>query len=481
MESGEINMSQPYRLRRRIIDLAVCLILCGVTLTFCFFVAYIPRSATITMDSFPFMIPVTNFYSVEEFPDRVGNYRWSSGESAISLPNPGGPITVGFIMAGGPGRTVPVRLYAQDAAYELIVTPEPRTYTFVISATWEERLSVTMTAPTFEERHRRLGVVVSDIQVDGGHTISGFLVAALLTTVLGCYILPRQIGVRIRWSVVIVSLVLCLLMVWQLSSLWYYALFVPLLWFVLGMNFVVGLFNHLRTRTEGAAILPVTPSRERIFITSFGVLVAVNVSIFTSLYLLFPRIRYLLFFEDQLIESIAAMLLLGVCLSGIVMMASFWSMALQRAIASVFASASLVGFLDEVSYGQRFFGFSTWYIYDKPVDGVHDILDILRVMPASDRMWFFLLMAVMALIVSVILWKTYVYWSHMVSFVRTRDGKLMGLFLLISLVCVILSTTIDFLRLQPGWFAFAEELLEMNVTLALLFALFSVALPRRVS
>lgn len=435
------------------------------------------------MDSRPFVIPLTNFQGVEEFPDqdRVGSYRWSGGESSISLPNPGGPITVGFIMAGGPGRTVPVRLYTQDAAYELIVTPEPRTYTFVISATWEERLSVTMTAPTFEERYRRLGVVVSDIQVDGGHTVPGFMVAALLATVLGCYTLPRQIGVRIRWSIVIVGLIVCFLMVWQLSPLWYYALLVPLLWFVVGMNFVVGLFHHLHTQSERAAIPTVTRSRERIFITSFGMLVAVNVSIFIALYLLFPNIRYLLFFEDQLIESIAAMLLLGVCLSGMVVMASFWSIAIQRIIAGIFVLASLVGFLDEVSYGQRFFGFPTWYVYGKPVDGVHDILDISRVMPASDQMWFFLLMAVMALIVSVILWKTYAYWSHMVSFMRTRDGKLMGLFLLISLVCVILSTTIDYLRLQSGWFPFAEELLEMNVALALLFALFSVALPRRVS
>lgn len=474
---------QSLRLWCRKLDFLLCLILCGLTLTSFLLISHIPRGATLTMSSPPFVVPVAGFHDVEEFPDRDGNYRWTKGSSVIELPNPGGVVEVGFVLAGGPDRSVPARFYTQDTAYELIVTPEPRIYTFVVSTTWEERLSITMTSPIFEDQQRRLGIVVGDIQIAGGQAIPGYLVVSMLMTILGVYTLPRQFGIRIYWSFALACLILALLMLWQLSSLWYYTAFVPLLWFVIGMNTVVALFHCLRVQSKVAipSLMTMRRSQEYLLIGSFSALVAVNVLLFVSVYMFLPILRDFLYDEDQLIESIAAVLLLGVFLMSIKVLCSSELPSLQRGVAGFFAILGLVAFLDEVSYGQRFFGFSTLYMYNKPVDGVHDVFEIVRAMPASDQSLFFLWSAVICLVAITILWVSYQRWSRIVTFVRTHDGRLMSFFLFTALVFMILSTMLDFLEHKPGWISFTEELLELNVGLALLFAVFSLALPRRVS
>src|SRR6476661_233626 len=64
-----------------------------------------PREASLTLDLLPAVLPRAGLYELETFSDHPGIYRWTDGSAQIKLPNPGGPMLVRLVLAGGPGRT----------------------------------------------------------------------------------------------------------------------------------------------------------------------------------------------------------------------------------------------------------------------------------------------------------------------------------------------------------------------------------------
>ena len=69
-----------------------------------------PRDASFTIDVLPAVLPRAGLYELETFSDHPGIYRWTDGSAQIKLPNPGGPVLVRLVLAGGPGRITAARV-----------------------------------------------------------------------------------------------------------------------------------------------------------------------------------------------------------------------------------------------------------------------------------------------------------------------------------------------------------------------------------
>src|SRR5215212_8183093 len=89
-----------------------------------------PRDDSFTVDMLPAALPRAGLYELETFSDRPGIYRWTDGSAQIKLPNPGGPVLVRLVLAGGPGRVTAARIGAGALTLAFDVRPEPRSYAF---------------------------------------------------------------------------------------------------------------------------------------------------------------------------------------------------------------------------------------------------------------------------------------------------------------------------------------------------------------
>src|SRR6187399_1884819 len=69
-----------------------------------------PRAASFTLDALPAALPHAGLYELETFSDHPGIYRWTDGSAQVKLPNPGGPVLVRLVLAGGPGRNTTARI-----------------------------------------------------------------------------------------------------------------------------------------------------------------------------------------------------------------------------------------------------------------------------------------------------------------------------------------------------------------------------------
>src|SRR5438552_15874263 len=93
-----------------------------------------PRDASFTVDVLPAVVPRAGLYELETFSDHPGIYRWTDGSAQIKLPNPGGPVLVRLVLAGGPGRITAARVGAGALMLAFDVRPEPRTSAFALPA-----------------------------------------------------------------------------------------------------------------------------------------------------------------------------------------------------------------------------------------------------------------------------------------------------------------------------------------------------------
>ena len=183
-----------------------------------------PRSAALGIDAPPALLPLQGFHEVEAFADRPGQYRWTRGEAAIRLPNPGGAPVLRLVLAGGPGRTLPVELRAGDTTIALAVRPEPRAYAVALPASTGERVTLALAAPVLRQGNRDLGVVVGDMRIAGGGSAPLRLLLALAFAAIGVYGLLRQAGLRLAHAAGAVLLLQALAILWQAGGLWGYAL-----------------------------------------------------------------------------------------------------------------------------------------------------------------------------------------------------------------------------------------------------------------
>lgn len=213
----------------RIRDGVILLVLFGVACALAY-LAYQPlRTAAFTMDALPVMLPHAELHANEHFVDDPRMYRWTKGQGQVELPNPGGPVVIKVALAGGPRQAVPVVIQAGAATLPFQVDGGLRTYALLVPATQGERITLTIESPTFEERNRTLGVVVSDITISGGRAVPGQVLFALAFATCGVYLLLRQVGVRLALAAISILLLQGLTLLWQVGGGWRYGLFGPLL------------------------------------------------------------------------------------------------------------------------------------------------------------------------------------------------------------------------------------------------------------
>jgi hypothetical protein len=200
-------------------------------------VYHTPRNARLTATTPSIVLPRAGFSVSEQFPDRAGSYRWTTGAGQLALPNPGGPIRLHLTMAGGPGRTVLLQLRADRFNQEVLVAPEPRVYTLLLPPTRAERQMLHISSPTMPERDgdRELGVVVGDILIAGGGGAPTHVWLALVSATAGAYGLLRLAGLRrLGAGLVVLGMELPVVLI-QAHWGWQYTFFVPTLLIILAV------------------------------------------------------------------------------------------------------------------------------------------------------------------------------------------------------------------------------------------------------
>lgn len=108
------------------------------------------------------------------------------------------------------------------------------------------------------------------------------------------------------------------------------------------------------------------------FFTSYAFLTILNTLVFSLLYALFPHLRKGFVSEDQFIENASAFLCLASFLLGVVFLAARDAKA-HRKVDAIVPVLGLVGFLDEISFGERVFHIRMPIVYGVKVDGFHDV------------------------------------------------------------------------------------------------------------
>ncbi|HEU4329115.1 MAG TPA: hypothetical protein VFS21_38610 [Roseiflexaceae bacterium] len=184
----------------------------------------LPRGLSLAVDASTALLPRRGLTPVEPFADRPGRFSWTTGSGLIRPGNPGGPVLLRIVLAGGPGRNVDALLRAPGVDIPLPVQPEPRTYRLLLPPASGERLPLAIESPTHTVNNRDLGVVVSDLRVDGAGAAPRDLVLLLLLASAGVYLLLRQGGWRPPAAAGAVLALQAGAMLWQGLGGWGYGL-----------------------------------------------------------------------------------------------------------------------------------------------------------------------------------------------------------------------------------------------------------------
>jgi hypothetical protein len=90
-----------------------------------------------------------------------------------------------------------------------------------------------------------------------------------------------------------------------------------------------------------------------------------------------PSYRYLIIDEDQLVENLTAFFFFSAFVLAFVFFLKLWRIRRHAGLAAV-SVVALVGFLDEISFGERLFDLSMPVVGGVKFDAVHDVIEIAR-------------------------------------------------------------------------------------------------------
>ncbi len=194
-------------------------------------------------------------------------------------------------------------------------------------------------------------------------------------------------------------------------------------------------------------------------------------------YALEPRVREPLFVEDGLVETTTALFFLGAFIVGVALLVARKARR-YRALLFVASGLGLLGFLDEISFGARLFG---WSMPEIPgggeFDGAHDLVILIyRLAAEADPMVIAALCAGLVLVTTLCALRWYGQLVSLTHRVLTEPPYgLFALFVAGVALAAVLDLGIGLLRhLGP-----VEELVEMNAGLALLLAVLWTSRPLR--
>lgn len=204
----------------------------------------------------------------------------------------------------------------------------------------------------------------------------------------------------------------------------------------------------------------------RIFIILLGFSVIVG----TIIFLFLPQFKFLVSQEDSLVESITVILFATGLFLGIL---QFMTGKTRRGLCFV-SAISMLGLLDELSYGERIFGFREFYIQTSKIDGLHDFLSLFYTTYLSFSFPLRLgALLVLLLVSGALIYLIFRYRLKIANFLHGFEPIMQAL-VAAACVLVLLAQVVDAGIIRNRYLNFLEEILEMNAALALLIAL----LPR---
>ncbi len=201
-----------------------------------------------------------------------------------------------------------------------------------------------------------------------------------------------------------------------------------------------------------------------------------NVLIFSSLYISIPQLRTSFVAEDQFTESVTAVLFFSSFLLGLILIVKLKRKS-YRKVYLVIPLLGLVGFLDELSFGQRMFNLTMPKIYGVEIDAVHDFAELAYKVFINHSTYVLAVSAlgVFCIVLFLIILKHHKYLDRIPDVIK-RYPPFVFVLSFIAFIFIALIYDLHTLIPRRGFFLFIfEELSELNAALALLFASFSIA------
>jgi hypothetical protein len=184
-----------------------------------------------------------------------------------------------------------------------------------------------------------------------------------------------------------------------------------------------------------------------------------------------PGQRHLLLEEDSLLETMSALSYLAAAILAFVIARK--NHPARRALWFIGAVA-LVGFLDELSFGERLFNLQMPVIRGKKIDAVHDVVSLAFRLTREFPLIALPLLAVAGIAFLTIAWKQR---KHFLSFVLTYRGHPALRFFAVFAAMILAALVIDLGLKNSDGLYLLEELFELNAGLALGFCAWSLRSP----
>jgi hypothetical protein len=205
-----------------------------------------------------------------------------------------------------------------------------------------------------------------------------------------------------------------------------------------------------------------------------GYLVIFAISILTAFgaYSWMPNYRGYLFREDGLIENLSAVFYLISFFLGLLF---FFKSNIHRKALIIISAVGLLGFLDELSFGERLFGFNMPQIHGVKIDAVHDFFILgckaIKELTYSYPIYVFLFLGVGIIMVTIVTLKYSYELKETMSNIYHEPPFILALFFT---TIVFSALVIDLKLVHHGALFMVEELFEMNAAIALLFCCLSL-------
>ena len=173
--------------------------------------------------------------------------------------------------------------------------------------------------------------------------------------------------------------------------------------------------------------------------------------------------------EDHLLENLSTGLLLGTAFFGLIN----WKQRQANTTAiTVYTILAIIGFLDEVSFGQRLIGFTPPMAGGTSLDGFHDLANMfMKIISVNleyhpNQTFIVLATLLSSFLILILKFRSKIYRAYK----HLKELKLVCVTLSITLA-ILLSQLLDLKVINLSWSTCLEEILELIAVLGLLTCL----------
>ena len=219
----------------------------------------------------------------------------------------------------------------------------------------------------------------------------------------------------------------------------------------------------------------------------YAIVTLSNLGVLGLIYLLIPALRSPLVAEDQFLENLTAILFFDGFVLGLFFLAQVKNQK-YRSILSFIPLASLLGFLDEISFGQRLFSIKMPVVGGTRIDALHDftsvaksqVSQLLHVLSITFPDIYPLLVSGIKISAVVLVGAGIFALTQKRKKIIASSQKLFQKyppfqFVLVAASFGLISQLVDLEFVKHHFLVFIEELFEMNLALSMLFSSFAIA------